>query len=1095
MTTMFPIGYHDAALSQHLSEAGLDNPHDIPYSYSFENFFHPYVDNILSKLSSGNPADIMSAKWQGTLLEEFFKEAYSPAEPRDPDPVTVKVSWRPKEIDVDEGGPYANYNWEIFFHIPVTVAVHLSKTRRFAEAERWFHYVFNPLANDESVASDDPKRFWNFIAFRTEQGKQIDYLLKLLSLHSDVGLSEEDRKRRENILNGYQAMLDRPFQPYAIARTRRLAYQYSVVMKYLDNLIAWGDDLFQQDTVETLNEATLQYVLAANILGPKPQRRPPTGEASAYTFAMLKSKNLDRMGNALVELENAFPFNQMGVGATGSSKAGPLFGIGRSLYFCIPRNDKLLRYWDTVADRLFKIRHCMNLSGVVRPIALFDPPIDPGMLVKAAAAGLDVGAAAAGLSGPVCPMRSATLLQKAVELCGEVRSLGAALLAAMEKGENEHLALVRQGHEFQIQTMTQEVKFLQLSSAKEATASLLTARKAPLERLRFYERILGLPADPGAPESIALQHPVLTEENFDASYAGLVGQYDKALSLQAYDPLRLAGAASPLQDSGGEGKGNLALNVHEDKELNVHMPTARDTQLAASIAQLAAPLLNLIPSFTIDLQFWGLGGSTKIFSGEQLAAVSKFAADLLQITSAWERAQGEMANRTATYERRAADWVLQHNSAANELMQNGRQILSGLIAEQLASHEYETTKQQIKNTQEIDKLLHDKFSNEDLYLWQQGELSRLFYEYYRFATETARRAERAMKQELMRPEFDAQEFVKFNYWDSGRKGLLSGEALFLDLKRLELAYHDFNKRELELVRHASLRQLSPLALLQLRTTGSCTLAVPEWLFDRDSPGHYMRRIKTVAMSIPSVIGPYTSIHCTLSLLRSSVRKSASLRDGAYMRQGVDDDRFVDYAGAIQSVVTSGANNDSGLFETNLRDERYLPFEGAGAVSMWKLDLPNPQGFASFDYATIADVVLHIRYTARQGIDAGKVTDSVRELLREVSESHLAILISLKQDRPSEWAAFLSGQLDFSASVGKQDFPYFAQYGERAISIEGLTLYDGSNAGNHLEVDMGAASTHLAENGQFTLTIPPDAAGVIVRGDKSNPWLIVRYSLA
>jgi hypothetical protein len=34
-----------------------------------------------------------------------------------------------------------------------------------------------------------------------------------------------------------------------------------------------------------------------------------------------------------------------------------------------------------VADRLFKIRHCMNIEGVVRPLALFDPPIDPGMLV------------------------------------------------------------------------------------------------------------------------------------------------------------------------------------------------------------------------------------------------------------------------------------------------------------------------------------------------------------------------------------------------------------------------------------------------------------------------------------------------------------------------------------------------------------------------------------------------------------------------------------------------------------------------------------------------------------------------------------------
>src|ERR1700716_1886577 len=48
------------------------------------------------------------------------------------------------------------------------------------------------------------------------------------------------------------------------------------------------------------------------------------------------------------------------------------------------RHDKMLGYWDTVAARLFKIRHCMNIEGIVRPLALFDPPLDPGMLVKAA---------------------------------------------------------------------------------------------------------------------------------------------------------------------------------------------------------------------------------------------------------------------------------------------------------------------------------------------------------------------------------------------------------------------------------------------------------------------------------------------------------------------------------------------------------------------------------------------------------------------------------------------------------------------------------------------------------------------------------------
>ena len=45
----------------------------------------------------------------------------------------------------------------------------------------------------------------------------------------------------------------------------------------------------------------------------------------------------------------------------------------------------------------------------------------------------------------------------------------------------------------------------------------------------------------------------------------------------------------------------------------------------------------------------------------------------------------------------------------------------------------------------------------------QGEIARFYYEYYRFAFDTARKAERTMKQELMPPELDAQDFVKLNY--------------------------------------------------------------------------------------------------------------------------------------------------------------------------------------------------------------------------------------------------------------------------------------------------------------------------------------------
>ena len=87
----------------------------------------------------------------------------------------------------------------------------------------------------------------------------------------------------------------------------------------------------------------------------------------------------------------------------------------------------------------------------------------------------------------------------------------------------------------------------------------------------------------------------------------------------------------------------------------------------------------------------------------------------------------------------------------------------------------------------------------------------------------------------------------------------------------------------------------------------------------------------------------------------------------------EDPRFTDNFGAIQSIVTSSAQNDSGLFETNLRDERYLPFEGAGVISEWRIELPGD--FRAFDYEP--DVVLHLRYTARDGGAPGEAKSGDR----------------------------------------------------------------------------------------------------------------------
>ena len=50
----------------------------------------------------------------------------------------------------------------------------------------------------------------------------------------------------------------------------------------------------------------------------------------------------------------------------------------------------LLNYWTTVADRLYKLRHCQNIAGAPLQLALFDAPINPGLLIKGQAAGIDL---------------------------------------------------------------------------------------------------------------------------------------------------------------------------------------------------------------------------------------------------------------------------------------------------------------------------------------------------------------------------------------------------------------------------------------------------------------------------------------------------------------------------------------------------------------------------------------------------------------------------------------------------------------------------------------------------------------------------------
>jgi hypothetical protein len=311
-------------------------------------------------------------------------------------------------------------------------------------------------------------------------------------------------------------------------------------------------------------------------------------------------------------------------------------------------------------------------------------------------------------------------------------------------------------------------------------------------------------------------------------------------------------------------------------------------------------------------------------------------------------AHAYLANRasiTGGHARRMEDWRFQRDHAKRELAQVERQSAAAAIRKAISEAELRSHETQLEHSRAMEDRLRNKFTNDALYGWMEERLRGVYFQCYQAAYEIARGAQRTFQYQLGT---DAT-YVGYGAWDSSVRGLLAGERLYLQLKQMERAYFDKQVREFEIAKDVSVAQLDPLALIALKETGMCEVDVPEWLFDIDYPGYYFRRLKTVSISIPAVVGRFTSLSATLTLLSSKVRESNRIT-GAY---GADENYRSDHL-AVEAIAASTGQNDSGRFQLDFRDEKYLPFEGAGAISRWRIELPRK--FRSFDYDTISDVL-------------------------------------------------------------------------------------------------------------------------------------------
>jgi hypothetical protein len=424
-----------------------------------------------------------------------------------------------------------------------------------------------------------------------------------------------------------------------------------------------------------------------------------------------------------------------------------------------------------------------------------------------------------------------------------------------------------------------------------------------------------------------------------------------------------------------------------------------------------------------------IGAATSIFSG----------------LSTGSGQQAQLDTTEASYERREQEWEFQQQLASDDVATSSDQIT--VAKDQLAVVKQQSAIATIQqtNAQDVVNFLSSKFTNPDLYDWMSGVLGQVYRYFLQQATSIARLAEDQLAFERQQP---ALSVIQPDYWipltdltaggsaSSDRRGLTGAERLSSDLTQLDQFAFATDRRELELTKTISLSQLDPFAFQLFRNTGVLTFSTPEKLFDQDFPGHYVRLINTVRVSVVALIPPVIGIRATLS--NKGISRAIA---------GVPSFRQVIVQRDPESVGLSSPLNATGIFELDPQSQLLRPFENLGVDTSWRFELPKPAN--PFDYSSISDVLVALDYTARYSPQyRGQV---LQQLDQNVSADRA---FSFQQTFADAWYELNNADpttptLSVSFSTTSTDFPPNVEN----LSIAQLVLYFVRASGATFEVQV------------------------------------------
>ncbi|MBO3748340.1 hypothetical protein J5X84_19880 [Streptosporangiaceae bacterium NEAU-GS5] len=851
----------------------------------------------------------------------------------------VRPEWLPGRSHLDFTSANGCYYWEIFCHAPLLIAQALNAAQRFEEARTWYEYIFDP------TQSGQPWRFLPFLgadpaaladALRGYGGTAYDGAIALLESVVPVfrGAAELSDADRAALV----ALADlAPLEELAIAA--QLPQVYDVTGSRESLRQAYRDDPFDPHAIAALRPVAYRRAVVTgyidNLLDWGDMLYRQYTPESVDEARMLYIFAYDLLGRRPEDL-GALPLPAASTFAELERVTGEdeLFG-------------ELAKVQASVNDAYFYAPVNGSLLGY------WDLVADRLTKIRAS---MDI----MGISRPL-PLFAPPI--DPFVLVGAVAANGRAELttgATAEVPQHRFAYLYRRAQE-----LTDRVT--QLGSSLLDALDRCDAEALGLLQNQQEAAVLDLT------RAVKEAQVTAATENVAALRTGLAGARGRA----AFYQHQVETGISALQGA------QLTM-----------MAAAAAAHMTSSGLKIAAAIGHDVPEVHIGPFILGTS-----IGGDEIGDSLDSAAEVAESLGEGLSVLGELLGVRAEQERTAQDNQLQLAIADNEADQIEHQITAAEAELAIAQRELTILDRQIAGQQAVNAFLRDKFTSADLYQWMSGRLAGLYFQTYGMAVDTARAAERAYQYE--RGATDT--VITSAHWDTRRKGLLAGQSLAFDLDRLGQAYTAQNARRLEITRQISLLELDPIALLTLRTTGSCQFALTEGFFDHDFPGHYRRQIRTVGIAFVSADGTALPVNAMLSQITHHTVLSADPKAVQYLLTptgtpptSVRSDWRTGREIALSQPPEGFENN--GLFELRYDDDRYLPFEGTGAVSTWRLTLP---GLRSSDRpAELYDAKITLRYEADHGGDT--FAASVRGMLQPYDTARF---IDVAAEFPEEWEEF------------------------------------------------------------------------------------------